>query len=304
MDRWLFAKERSPIIVIGDTAYEQYNYIEDVAARYARTVNNIAKRLKGTADVYNMVVPTSIGITLPDNKKDKVASSDQKLALEQIKSKMSANVKAVPLYDALMSHRTEYIYFRTDHHWTTKGAYYAYDSFCKSKKIMPNKIEDYQDVSFGGFLGSFYNDTGKLKTLKEDTLYAYYPVSNDKLVLEYTNNDGNTLSGNVLEDASGYGKGVKYSAFIDGDNPYTFIRNRSLADGSSCIIVKESFGNAIIPFLADHYQRIYVIDYRYWDGSLISFAKEKSVDDVIIINNISMTRNSYQVGKMALLVED
>ncbi len=294
----------SGVIVIGDTAYEQYNYIEDVAARYARTVNNIAKRLKGTADVYNMVVPTSIGITLPDNKKDKVASSDQKLALEQIKSKMSANVKAVPLHDALMSHRTEYIYFRTDHHWTTKGAYYAYDSFCKSKKIMPNKIEDYQDVSFGGFLGSFYNDTGKLKTLKEDTLYAYYPVSNDKLVLEYTNNDGNTLSGNVLEDASGYGKGVKYSAFIDGDNPYTFIRNRSLADGSSCIIVKESFGNAIIPFLADHYQRIYVIDYRYWDGSLISFAKEKSVDDVIIINNISMTRNSYQVGKMALLVED
>ena len=56
--------------------------------------------------------------------------------------------------------------------------------------------------------------------------------------------------------------------------------------------------------IADHYQRIYVIDYRYWDGSLISFAKEKSVDDVIIINNISMTRNSYQVGKMALLVED
>lgn len=107
-----------------------------------------------------------------------------------------------------------------------------------------------------------------------------------------------------MEDAAGYGKGVKYSAFIDGDNPYTFIRNRSLADGSSCIIVKESFGNAIIPFLADHYQRIYVIDYRYWDGSLISFAKEKSVDDVIIINNISMTRNSYQVGKMALLVED
>ena len=204
----------------------------------------------------------------------------------------------------LLAHKEEDIYYRTDHHWTMLGAYYAYDSFCKSKKIMPNKIEDYQDVSFGGFLGSFYNDTGKLKTLKEDTLYAYYPVSNDKLVLEYTNNDGNTLSGNVLEDASGYGKGVKYSAFIDGDNPYTFIRNRSLADGSSCIIVKESFGNAIIPFLADHYQRIYVIDYRYWDGSLISFAKEKSVDDVIIINNISMTRNSYQVGKMALLVED
>ena len=58
-----------------------------------------------------------------------------------------------------------------------------------------------------------------------------------------------------------------------------------------------------IPFLADHYQRIYVVDYRYWDGNIVELAKEKSVDDVIFINNISMTRNSYLVGKMDLMVQ-
>lgn len=292
------------IVIIGDTAYEQYNYIEDVAVKYAKAVNNIAKKLKGTADVYNMVVPTSMGITLPDNKKNKVNSSDQKKALKKIELKMSDSVKVVSLYDEMMRHRTEYMFFRTDHHWTARGAYYAYDAFCKSKGIMPNKIEDYKDVSFGDFLGSFYNDTGKVKTLKKDTLYAYYPLNNDKITLEYTNNDGNTIGGNVIEDASNYGTSLKYCAFIDGDNPYTVIKNKALTDGSSCIVVKESFGNALIPFLTDHYQRIYVIDYRYWDGNITKLAKDKSVDDVILVNNISMTRNSYQVGKMALLVED
>ncbi len=68
-------------------------------------------------------------------------------------------------------------------------------------------------------------------------------------------------------------------------------------------MIKESFGNALIPFLANHYQKIYVIDYRYWDGNVIKLAEEKQAGDIIIVNNISMTRNSYQVGKMALLVE-
>ena len=69
-------------------------------------------------------------------------------------------------------------------------------------------------------------------------------------------------------------------------------------------MIKESFGNALIPFLANHYQKIYVIDYRYWDGNVIKLAEEKQAVDIIIVNNISMTRNSYQVGKMALLAED
>lgn len=293
----------SGVIIIGDTAYEQYNYIESIAVKYADTINNISASLKEKANIYNIIIPTSIGITLPDNKKQEASSSDQKEALEKIIAKISADVNVVPLYDKFMRHRKEYIYFRTDHHWTSKGAYYAYSSFCKSKQITPNQIKDYKKTSFGSFTGSFYKDTRQSKSLKKDELYVYYPVNNADLMLEYTNKNDITVKGSVIENAANYGESLKYSAFIDGDNPLTFIENGTLQDNTSCIVIKDSFGNSLIPYLADHYQKIYVIDYRYWSGNLVKFIDENPVDDVIIVNNISMTRNSYQVGKMALLVE-
>ncbi len=296
----------SGVVITGDSAYEQYTYIEDIALKYTDTINNIAGSLEGISDVYSIVIPTSIGITFPDNKKGLEGSSSQKKALKKIASKMSGSVHFIPLYNTMMSHRKEYIYFRTDHHWTAKGAYYTYDAFCKAKKTMPVKIKDFKKVSFGTFAGSFYKDTNGNAALKKDTLYAYYPASYEdgSISLNYTNKDGVQLKGSLIEDAAGYGESLKYLAFIDGDNPYTVIENSSLQDNSSCIVVKESFGNALIPFLVNHYQKIYVIDYRYWDGNIIKLAKEKKAGDVIIVNNISMTRNSYQVGKMALLAED
>lgn len=295
----------SGVVITGNSAYEQYTYIEDIAIKYADIINNIAKSLKGKADVYNIIIPTSIGITFPDNKKEMSGSSDQKKSLKKISSKMSGNVKSVPLYNTMMNHRKEYIYFRTDHHWTAKGAYYAYDAFCKAKKTMPFKLNSFKKVSYGDFTGSFYKDTNKNTALKKDTFYVYYPkdYENGNITLKYTNKDGVQVNGSLIEDASGYGESLKYSAFIDGDNPYTVVTNSSLKDNSSCIVVKESFGNALIPFLVNHYQNIYIVDYRYWEGNIIKLAEEKQVKDVITINNISMTRNSYQVGKMALLME-
>lgn len=291
------------IVVVGDAAYEQYTYVEDTALKYTKTVNGVAKKLNGVCDVYDMIIPTSIGVTFPDNKKKEVDSSDQQKALTNFKSKLSDNVRFVSPYTELMRHRKQYIYFRTDHHWTQLGAYYGYRSFCKTKGLTPNKLGDYQKESSGEFLGSFYKDTGNLETLRKDVLKNFYPLHNDSISLEYTDDNGEMVTGKVVQNGRNFSTGLKYCVFLEGDNSYSIIKNRAISDGSSCIIVKESFANALIPFLADHYQRIYVVDYRYWDGNIVELAKEKSVDDVIFINNISMTRNSYLVGKMDLMVQ-
>ena len=291
------------IVVVGDAAYEQYTYVEDTALKYIKTVNGAAKKLNGVCDVYDMIIPTSIGVTFPDNKKKEVDSSDQQKALTNFKSKLSDNVRFVSPYTELMRHRKQYIYFRTDHHWTQLGAYYGYRSFCKTKGLTPNKLGDYQKESSGEFLGSFYKDTGNLETLRKDVLKNFYPLHNDSISLEYTDDNGEMVTGKVVQNGRNFSTGLKYCVFLEGDNSYSIIKNRAISDGSSCIIVKESFANALIPFLADHYQRIYVVDYRYWDGNIVELAKEKSVDDVIFINNISMTRNSYLVGKMDLMVQ-
>lgn len=293
-------KDYGSVIAVGDSAYELYSYVEGTAKKYAQLVNQTADNLKGKTEVYDLLIPLSSGITLPDALYGKISSSGQKTALNNITALLDDNVKVINPYDNLMRHRDEYIYFRTDHHWTADGAYYAYEDLCKAAGMEAIPREKHKTDTFDGFLGSFYKDTNQNKQLGEnpDSVKVYYPVS-ENTSLVYTNTNGNTNSWKVIYDVSDYGASMKYSTFIAGDNPFTKIENADLNDGSTCIIVKESFGNALVPFLVDHYQTIYVVDYRYWQGSLTALAKEKGADALYFFNNLSMIRSDYLVGKLS-----
>ena len=122
------------VYVVGDAGYEMYSYVAGIAEKYQTVVNSMADTLKGVSNVYVMAIPLSSGITLPDALYSEIPGSDQQQAEKDILAGMGQNVKTVPLYDTLMSHRTEYVYFRTDHHWTALGAYYAYVQFCNAPR--------------------------------------------------------------------------------------------------------------------------------------------------------------------------
>lgn len=289
------------VYVVGSAGYEMYNYVGSLAEKYQSTVNAVADSLSGVSQVYAMAIPLSSGITLPDELFSDIPGSDQAQAEKDILAGMGQNVKTIPLHDVMMSHRTEYIYFRTDHHWTALGAYYAYVQFCTAKGITPHNLSDYEVSQFPGFLGSFYNDGGKPDAMKNDpdTVNAYHPFS-ATASMKYGDNENSTLTGGqVIFDESTASASLKYGTFIMGDNPFTVIENPEVSNGESCIVVKESFGNAFVPFLVDHYQTVYVVDYRYYSGSITQLARDKGVKDVLFVNNLSAIRGSYQMGKLA-----
>ena len=289
------------VYVVGSAGYEMYNYVGSLAEKYQSTVNAVADSLSGVSQVYAMAIPLSSGITLPDELFSDIPGSNQAQAEKDILAGMGQNVKTIPLHDVMMSHRTEYIYFRTDHHWTALGAYYAYVQFCTAKGITPHNLSDYEVSQFPGFLGSFYNDGGKPDAMKNDpdTVNAYHPVS-ATASMKYGDNENSTLTGGqVIFDESTASASLKYGTFIMGDNPFTVIENPEVSNGESCIVVKESFGNAFVPFLVDHYQTVYVVDYRYYSGSITQLARDKGVKDVLFVNNLSAIRGSYQMGKLA-----
>ena len=289
------------VYVVGSAGYEMYNYVGSLAEKYQSTVNAVADSLSRVSQVYAMAIPLSSGITLPDELFSDIPGSDQAQAEKDILAGMGQNVKTIPLHDVMMSHRTEYIYFRTDHHWTALGAYYAYVQFCTAKGITPHNLSDYEVSQFPGFLGSFYNDGGKPDAMKNDpdTVNAYHPVS-ATASMKYGDNENSTLTGGqVIFDESTASASLKYGTFIMGDNPFTVIENPEVSNGESCIVVKESFGNAFVPFLVDHYQTVYVVDYRYYSGSVAQLARDKGVKDVLFVNNLSAIRGSYQMGKLA-----
>ena len=281
------------IALVGDSAYELYTYVDSVAENYADALNYAAEELDGQAKVYDMIVPLSTGVTLPDKYFDEINSSDQLSALKEIDDKLSDKVIPVNIYDNLMKHRDEYIYYRTDHHWTSRGAYYGYEKWCQLNEILPISLDRRESTDYGDFLGSFYYDTGSPAALGDhpDTLEVYFPMND---VYAGSSDDKK----NVIVDYDGEPEYLKYNAFLGGDKPLVVITNENVKDNSVCMVIKESFGNCFAPYLADHYNKVYVYDYRYFEDNLIEEAKEIKAKDVIFVNNIGMTRSSYLVGRL------
>jgi len=287
-----------PVFVAGNAGYELYSFGKNMSEQYAAVVNYAADMLDGTADVYDIIIPNSTGVVLPEKIRSEIGTSDQKEAMNYMFSVMNDKVKKVNIYDALYEHRGEYIYFRTDHHWTQLGAYYAYTKYCEVKGLTAKPKEFYEKQEYPGFLGSFYADSGKAPELAKtpDTVEAYCPKATNDMI--YVDKNGKEVKWNIVSDVSGWGTSTKYSAFIGGDNPLVKITNPELKDGSACVVIKESYGNAFVPFMVDHYNYVYVIDYRYYKGKLKDFVTENKVKDVIFINNIMATGTSLRINDL------
>ncbi len=294
------------ILIAGNSAYEYYNFSQSAADTYVKTMNRAASLLEGKATVYDMIVPTSMDITLPASVRKNVNSADQRKAMDYMYSSMSDGVKKVDIYDNLRNHRDEYIYFRTDHHWTALGAYYAYEDYCKARGTTPADLEtDFTAKDYSGFLGSFYNDSGKNSALAAgDTITAYVPKDTNSIAI--TQNDGSPLNWMVVSDVTTWASSAKYSCFIGGDNAWSVIENPNVTDGSACIVIKESFGNAFVPFLVPDYQKVYVVDYRYISKvkseKLAALVDATGAKDVLFINNVSATRNESLMNAVSAFV--
>ena len=288
------------VLVIGDAGYEYCSFHQDVADEYVGIINKTAQQLKGVSNVYCMVVPTSMDITMSDNVRKGINSCDQSEVAKYIYDSLNTGAKSVDLYTQLRMHRDEYVYFRTDHHWTALGAYYAYAKFCETAGYKPMSLEKYEKVSYGDFLGSFYGDTNNSSMKKNpDELIAYLPPY--KSSLTFTNTQGKSFNWELVHDVSNYPISEKYNSFAGSDNPFTVIENLSKEKGKTCLVIKESFGNAMIPFLVGKYKKVYVIDYRYYKKGIITFAKQNKIDDVLFINNASAVRSDTLIERMRVI---
>ncbi len=292
------------VMRVDDRAYEICVFLPDETKLYSKLITETADALSGRTNVYDLIIPTAYGIMMPDDMRAKISYYvDLGEGIREVYSNMGAGVKTVSCYDSLMMHRDEFIYFRTDHHWTARGAYYAYEAFCRVKGVEPYPLDAHRAVEFPGFLGSLYKDSGNdPELLPAETVFAYYPVcDNVEMVIHYS--DGKQSKWPIITDVSAYNANAKYMTFAGGDNPLTVFTNPAVTDGSVCIIIKESFGNALLPFLVDHYSKVYEVDYRYWKGNLIDLAAEVGASDMIFANNFMMISSRSNIGKLSMIAK-
>lgn len=302
MDEEIQSQIQQNLYVKGDAAYSVYYFGKDNCTNYVAAINNVAAELKGQTTVYNILVPNNSGVMLSEDELKKLAGSDQEQAIDYYYSIESDDVKTVDTIKTLREHNDEYLYFRTDHHWTQLAAYYVYQNFCKVKGIEAHDLSYYDKKEFKNFLGTFYSTLGNSNMeANPDTVTAYVPKGTNDMT--FWDTDGKEWNWNVIYDVDSWASSSKYMTFIGGDRPMEIIENPEIKDGSSCVVVKESYGNCFVPFLVDHYQTVYVLDYRYTTVNVLDFVKEKQADDLIIINNITIIGSTSVVDLISGLLK-
>ncbi|MBK5459150.1 MULTISPECIES: DHHW family protein [unclassified Peribacillus] len=277
------AEKSGTIITLGDRAVEIFYGNEETEKRYSNTISSMKQALGEQVEVYNMVVPTSVEFALP--KKYQHMSKPQKPVIDKIYDNLNSEIKTVDAYKALEKHKNEYLYFNTDHHWTSLGAYYAYEQFAKEAGFKAKSLDEYEKYSKKDFLGTLFTQTQDTKLKENKDVIDYYKIPVDYKVFRYEKGKEDTAVPSTLY--ADYANGVNaYSIFLHGDFPMIKIQNNDSNKGRKLVVVKESYGNAFVPFLIPHYDEIYVVDSRYYNSSLTKLVNEEEVKEVLFINNI------------------
>ena len=278
-------------------AYSIYYFVQSAVDLYGQAINACADALAGEAHVYCMLVPNNSGVMLDEDTLASLGGTDPAEALKYFYSLMDSNVGKVKILDALRVHNDEYLYFRTDHHWTQLGAYYAYLQFCEVSGRDPQPVLEWEKMSWDGFLGSFYSETGSAEmAANPDRVDAYIPTGTNALT--FWDEAGNRTDWHVITDVTGWDRSSYYATFIGGDRSLSKVENPKVTDGSTCLVIKDSYGCAFVPCLIDNYSTTYIIDYRYSNENIPAFVREHDVDDVIYVNNMTLASTDSVASKL------
>ncbi len=276
----------SGLFIYGDAVYTPAYYGEKSATYYAQTAAYY-QSLFGP-DVQVSVVMAPVSSMVIDNPEVKARVSDQGEIQKKVAALMDQNVNFVDVYSEMYDHKDEYLFFKSDHHWTARGAYYAYRAFAESRGFTPTELSDFDYKLITDYYnGSMYALT-KDSRVKEfvDTVEAW--MSKKKMTMTVTNLSGTTAAyDNCILPAYG-----NYISFIAGDNPYTVINVPENPQDRNILVLKDSFGNAFVPFLAEHYGNIIVVDVRHTSMNVYEQLKDYGLTDILFVNNVQAAMSS------------
>lgn len=278
------------VIQIGDAAFNAVGFSQIYSNKYAETLSKFADYAaeKGVRTI-SAPAPTAVGILVEPEFQEKLGCADQNATIQYFHGLMSDNVLKVDTYSALVEHNDEYIYFRTDHHWTALGAYYAYEAICEAAGFDVVPLEDFQEWDQGEFEGSLYWKAPNRRKLRLDNVIAYIPPGDIETLVTTGTSGGHEAP--LLADMTQRETNTKYLTFLGTDYALTTVTNNSIPDAPTCIVVKDSFGNALVPFLSQCYHKVYAIDYRKFQGSPLRFLIDTyNVDDVIFAPYVIATQ--------------
>ena len=266
-DRWMFTK----LFTIDDATRQQ-------TAKNVQAVAEFAARYPGKV---TFLLAPSASVIYPEALPAGAPMADENALLDDIFAQVGESAAVIDLREPFTARRDEYLYFKTDHHWTTNGAYRAYEQFCALKGLTPFDRDAHEAVTVEDFQGTHYSAT-RLWDVENDTI-TYYPLPNQMTIYNITGEaQYEPMTTENLINTDKFATRDKYAAFLDGNNGYSVIEG----DGEgSILVVKDSYANSFIPYLTANYEKIGVVDFRNFKYGLDSTIEREGYDEVLILYN-------------------
>ena len=209
---------------------------------------------------------------------------DQKLVLDQAAQSVSAPF--VDLSAALTGHKDEPIFYRTDHHWTSLGAYYGYVGLAEALGYTPVPLEQYTKTTVSTeFYGTVFSSSG-VRWVEPDEMDVYVPEDGITVTSHTYDSAGKPVEEpRQLYDKSYLAKKDKYSMFLGGQQSLGVVKTGN-ADKPKLLLIRDSYSDSLVPFLTPHFSEIHLMDFRYCKLSPSQYIQDNGIDQALVLYSV------------------
>ena len=242
-------------------------------------INTVMTLIPNAAYVYNHLIPRNAPVR------------DQEADIKYVQSAVGTSLNFVDLTKTMTSHKDEEIYYKTDHHWTTLGAKYAFDALSTALGIdSPTQEYTIYPVTHS-FQGTLTSKSGYDKG--KDTIELYIPQNvNTDCLVNFVDEGKRTAS--MYESAALENKD-KYEVFFGGNHSRVDI-STPMEGKKNLLLFKDSYANCFIPFLVPYYRNIIVIDPRYYYDNIESLITDNEITDILFLYNVNTFLGDTSLG--------
>ncbi|GAB6167780.1 hypothetical protein JCM1393_02400 [Clostridium carnis] len=298
-DNWINIKSRSEYLLgkieNNNIIYGKDGFLFDKVTRFDE------KRVDTNINAINELVnsiDTRVSVILVPNSseiyKEKLPVEspviNQEEEIDIIYNKLK-NCNKINLINTMKENKDKYIYYKTDHHWTSYGAYLAYKEYINFLMESPVKLEKFNEVKLDNFYGTYFSKAKPFNSLGDKL--TFYEIDNLTMSVGENNYDG-------IYDYSKVNIRDKYSIFLRGNNPLSIIRNKGLSNGKRILIFKDSYANSLVPFLTQNFEEIHVVDLRSFGVKVSDYIKDNTFDEVLILYNFTSFIRDTDIIKLKL----
>lgn len=270
---------------------------EENLTRNMETVREFGDALG--APIYMMSVP-STGYVMVDELPDMHLPYEDPEIRKAAHEALGADATWIDVLPALMKERAvEQVYYRTDHHWTTPGAYQAYEVWAEEHGITPASQNEFTVETYGGFLGTTYAKVLLWGVTPDEIEIWQYPANVTVTTMDADNGMDPVVSDSFYDVSclDGYDP---YAVFFGGNHSVVRIENHDETAAGRLLVIKDSYANSLLPFLARHYKEIVVLDPRYYKNIASFIETEASFDEVLFVYGIGQLVNDQDLGLISV----